>query len=445
MASLKKGACVSSQPLHLFSNLKKESAFRSIVIVVFAAIFYCYEFTLQSSPGVITNELMSDFRIDAASLSILSAFFFYAYAPTQLIGGMLYDRLGPRTLITIATLICALGTIIFALGPNPEVLAVGRLFMGLGGAFSFVGVLILASRWIPLKYFPLCAGLLQSLGCLGAIFGQVPLAAAIHHFGWRECFVVLAVVGVVLAACEFSVIRDWPEHIIQRLKAKSQRVKVDDVAFGQSLKIVFGKKQTYWIALYAFTVWAPIVVFGALWGIPFIHTAYQISITEASTVVMLLWLGIAAGSPLFGVWSSRLGSRKIPLATSGMVGAVAAVIAIYVPMPLPMMYVVMFFFGIGASGQTLIFSVVKDINQPGVLGTAMGFNNLCVVLGGAICQPLAGFLLRLHWDGLLDATHNPIYSLGDFKEALIIVPIAFALAFFIATFFLKETHCRHTY
>ncbi len=46
------------------------------------------------------------------------------------------------------------------------------------------------------------------------------------------------------------------------------------------------------------------------------------------------------------------------------------------------MYAVLFLLGFGAGGQTVSFAVVKDNNPPELVGTASGFNNLSVLLGG---------------------------------------------------------------
>lgn len=415
--------------------------FHALFIIILAAIFYCYEFLLQSSPGVITNELLHDFQLDAASLSVLAAFFFYAYAPTQLVGGILYDRFGPRILITAASLICAAGTLSFAYGDSFFYLALGRFLMGLGGAFSFVGVLVLASRWLPSRYFALIVGLLQSLGCVAAICGQVPLSVAVSHYGWRECFHVLFWAGLVISICVWMFIRDWPE---------GNQPPVDEVnhtpalGLATSLRRVFSKAQTYWAAIYSFAIWAPITVFAALWGIPYVSAVYQISITQASTVGMMVWIGIGVASPLIGSWSARIQNRKIPLAASAVVGVVAALLALYVAMPLWAMYVVLFVFGMGAAGQSLIFALVQDNNDPAVVGTAMGFNNLAVVAGGALCQPLAGYLLRLNWSGVV-SNGVPVYGIAEFKYALLLLPICYGVALLVSLFGLRETHAKPTY
>ncbi len=415
--------------------------FYASFIIILAMLFYAYEFSLQSSPAVITQELLRDFSLDAASVSVIVAFFFYAYAPTQLVGGILYDRFGPRLLISVACLICTMGAGLFALSHTTMELAAGRFLMGIGGAFSFVGVLILTSRWFPERYFAVIAGLLQSLACFGAIGGQVPLAAMVQAWGWRQGFYVLFSLGALLTFFIFLFVRDWPK---EQREAQHQQHKTERISLHKTFLQVFSKKQTWWIALYSFAIWVPVVVFTNLWGIPYITALYSISTPMASSVVMMAWLGLALGSPLIGWWSAKLNRRCLPLSISGFISVAAGLAVLYIAMPLWVMYIVMFIFGLGPSGQTLIFAVVKDTSRNNVLGTAMGFNNLAVVLGGAILQPLAGFLLKMNWQHIVQ-NNIPLYSIDNYRTALLLVPLSGMVAWLVSACCLHETHCRAYY
>ena len=51
--------------------------------------------------------------------------------------------------------------------------------------------------------------------------------------------------------------------------------------------------------------------------------------------------------------------------------------------------------------QALTFGLVRDNNPTHIAGTAMGFNNMAIVLGGAIFQPVVGVILDHEWRGTL--------------------------------------------
>ncbi|MES2997929.1 MAG: MFS transporter [Pseudomonadota bacterium] len=417
---------------------KKKQLFLASIICILAATFYMYEFVLQVSPAVMTNELMRDLHLNAASLGTMAAFYYYSYTPMQLPAGLLYDRFGPRRLITLAVLICAIGALLFGTTPNVFMASIGRFFMGIGSSFSFIGALLLVSRWFPPYYFALLTGVVQLMSSMGAIAGQVPLASAINHWGWRSTIISLSIVGIFLSLLIWTIVRDSPETVLQGKKfqcsPKNSELK--------RLRQVCSNRQTWLVALYSFAIWAPITAFAALWGIPFLVTNYGISIEAASEASAMIWLGIGIGSPLFGWWSDKIQSRSIPLNLSAFLGIVSLTTAIYVPqLPLTCLYIALFIFGLSASGQALSFGVVKDNNPTSVVGTAIGFNNMAVVAGGALFQPLIGFLLYYNWGGTM---HNgaPFYGVTDYHKAFFILPLCSILALVVSQFLLQETHCK---
>ncbi len=110
-------------------------SFAAILICTLAALFYLYEFTLQVSPGVMTHELMRDLGLNAASLGLVSGFYYYAYTPMQIPAGLLHDRFGPRMVLTLAIIACSLGAFFFATSQTLTEAALGRVLMGIGSAF----------------------------------------------------------------------------------------------------------------------------------------------------------------------------------------------------------------------------------------------------------------------------------------------------------------------
>ena len=163
------------------------------------ALFYCYEYILRISPSVMAQPLAHAFNVDAAMLGNAVAFYYYAYTPMQLPVGVLMDRYGPRRLLAIAALICAGGAYLFAFG-HLGIAEVGRFLVGFGSAFAFVGVLKLASLWLPPSRFAMIAGLVTTLGMLGAMFGDRLLGHFVQQMGWQSTVNLSAAVGVVLAA-----------------------------------------------------------------------------------------------------------------------------------------------------------------------------------------------------------------------------------------------------
>ena len=196
--------------LRMNTLTNRTSRFLPYIICTLAAMFYLYEFVLQVSPAVMTNELMHDLKLNAAGFGAMAAFYYYAYTPMQIPAGLLFDRYGPRLLITVALLICSLGAFFFGLTNDTAWASAGRFFMGIGSAFSFIGSLVLISRWFPAKYFALLAGLVQMMSSIGAILGEAPLADVVHQFGWRHTIMYVSAIGIFLAVLVWLLVRDHP-------------------------------------------------------------------------------------------------------------------------------------------------------------------------------------------------------------------------------------------
>lgn len=404
------------------------------VIFFLAASFYLYEYVLQVAPSVMAGPMMQAFHVTAQGFGIVSAFYFYAYAPMQLPAGILFDRYGPRRLMTFALILCALGSFFFASTDQLFTASLGRFFIGVGSAFSFIGLLVLLSRWFPPNHFAVLAGVAQLMSSVGAIFGEVPLALLVEQVGWRQASFILSAIGLVLAGFMWSIIRDYPvapTHLPPKPRLRDE---------WKRLMSVCGRRSTWIIGAYAFSIWTPIAVFGSLWGVPYLQQRFGISLLSASGLCSMIWLGIGVGSPFLGWLSDKCGSRKLSLIVSAVCGLSASWFLLYSPtVSVPMMYFILFVFGFGAGGQTVSFAVINDTVPHELVGTASGFNNLSVLIGGAIFQPLVGVMLDRYGDSRLigETVH---YSVESYQHALLVIPVCFVMAIFIASFVLKETH-----
>jgi MFS family permease len=412
--------------------------FTPYVIFFLSASFYLYEYILQVAPSVMAEPMMKTFGVSAAGFGIVSACYFYAYAPMQLPAGILFDRYGPRKLMTFALLLCAAGSFFFASTTQIFTAALGRFMIGVGSAFSFIGVLVLVSRWFPARQFAFLAGIAQLMSSIGAIFGEMPLAKLISLVGWRNASFILSACGVLLSWLIWTIIRDYPDaRKIEQAKKLTNRKLVEE---WQRLKEVCRHSYTWIIGVYAGAIWTPIAVFASLWGVPYLQQKYQIDVLTASGICSLIWLGIGVGSPLLGWLSDYLHSRRIALILSAIMGIFATIGLLYIPdLSIFWICVAAFLLGLGAGGQTVSFAVVTDNNPPELVGTASGFNNLSVLVGAAIFQPIVGLILSRSTDWIMQ-NDIPVYSVASFNKALMVMPGCFLLSLLIGIFLLKETH-----
>lgn len=406
-------------------------------VFALASMFYLYEFALQVSMSVMFDPMMADLKVESFGFGALSAAYYLAYTPMQLPAGLLYDRFGPRRLITIATLICSMGAVFFAVTNGVVMVALGRFFMGIGSAFAFIGVLVLLARWFPPYAFALMAGIAQTMSSVGAVSGEIPLAAMVESVGWRNSMLWMAGIGFLLSILIWRGVRDAPEGYVVTTPNHQKSNE------WQRLKAVCGNFQTWAVAIYAFAVWAPILIFAALWGVTYLEELYAVDGVHASIAMAMVWIGIGVGSPFLGWLSDRIGRRCLPLTLATISGILSTLGIVYLgAIPEYLMWILLFFLGFAAGGQTVTFAVVKENNRADHVGTASGFNNMAVVAGGILFQPLVGYLLERFWDFTKAADGTPIYSVAAFQKAFILLPLCYVVALVMSAFFIRETHAR---
>ena len=90
------------------------------------------------------------------------------------------------------------------------------------------------------------------------------------------------------------------------------------------------------------------------------------------------------------------------------------------------MFVLLFGIGVAGAGQILTFALVKDINRPAITSTAVALNNMGVVAGGVIFQPLVGFLLEVSQHAPVSNSNGTIvYPESAYHFGLIMMPLCF--------------------
>ncbi|MFK7890105.1 MAG: MFS transporter [Granulosicoccus sp.] len=405
---------------------------RAFFAYLLGMLFFAYAFIQRVAPSVVTDELMRDFSVGAASLGILSGAYFYTYAALQLPVGLLTDRYGPRKLMAAAAIVCALASAGFASSDSLLVASFYRALIGGAVAFGFVGTLSIITQFFSPGRFALLAGLVQSMGMIGAIAGQAPLRVLVESRGWQETFLWLMLIGMVLGVLLFTV--------VPRRSHKDQHNEKRHLL--QSLWQVARNPQSWLCAGIGFGLAAPMLGFAGLWAIPWLELSYGLDKKQAAGLVSTLFLGWAVGSPLCGWLSDRMGKRKPVLIGGTLVSLSGFVLLVYVGgWSLTAIGALFAVCGVGGSAMVVIFGSVRESNLIGNSAAAMGLANMCVVGSGAVTQPLIGWLLEQNWDGaLIDGI--PVYSVETYRLALMALVASFLLTLICAVF-LRETYCRN--
>lgn len=376
-------------------------------------------------------DLMRAFDLSGAGLGHLAACFFYAYLLMQIPAGLILDRFSPRLVLFCAAFFCAVGTILFAEAHWLPVAQFSRFLIGLTSAFAAIACFKLITIWFPPHRFALIAGLSMTAAMLGAIGGEAPLSYLISRFDWRQSLEIIAVPGFILAFLILLIVKDK--------QPKAGLPKQEGTTFSK-LTTILVSPQTWLLSFYSGLAFAPVSVFGGLWGVSFIEKAYGMNPVQAASLVSLIFVGFAIGCPLSG-WLSDYTQKRKPLMFWGTLMAyISITLILYGPITRYMLPCLLFLFGFGTSCFFLCFSMVRETHSLLLAGTALGFMNTFDALCEALTEPFVGKLLDLSWSGGL-ALGARSFSVLDYRFGLSTLPIYLAIAFCLL-FFIRETYCQ---
>ncbi len=413
------------------SSNKSRFALYGWLVSSLAALFYTYEYLLRIEPSVMVPQLMEHFTITAGGIGLLQAMYYYAYTPMQAVVGVTTDYFGPKRVLVVAIALCAVGSFIFAGANTIYWASAGRLLIGVGSAFAFVGVLKLAAMWLPANRFALFAGIATSLGMLGALVGDVEMSRVVHGYGWHKVIILSAWAGVILLPIFITLVR---ERKVDQVTDQ----KTSFAGFARQFLSVIKNHQLILAGLVGCMLFLSLTVVAEMWGIPFLRAMTHTSKVSAAKLNSMIFLGWLFGAPFYGWLSDRIKARRILLIAGSILAALTfSILLIWPNLHTIIIVWILFFFGFFSSVEILVFAIGRDLTSVHLVATAMGLINMLIMLGGMVVQPIAAKTLDLAWQGGVHAGVR-VYGVNDYRIALMIVPVGLLIGAVMA-YFLKET------
>jgi len=393
---------------------------RPYLVWAVAALFVPYQFALQVSVGVYAEEIQSDLNATVSAIGVLTALFSVSYAIMQIPVGVLLDRFSPRVLLTISATFCAGGALVFAASPDLMMAGTGRLLMGLGASFGFVGAGFLAGRWLPAGQFALFVGLTEMMGVGGAAVFDEIAAWVEASVTWRDLIRFAGFFGFGLAALIWLIVRDYPAGVKPPKRAEGS-------GLAQMAGSLVTNGQIWIVSAFYFLSMGVLLGFAGLWNAPFQYS-FGMSAAEVANANSLIFVGWAIGSPVAGALASMIGKRKLILMISVAchLGIMATIIFTSV-LPLWMVYFLRFALGFFGGMNILAFSLASDAAPGSLRGTALGIVNTFGFIGVTLLQAFPGFLLA----------GSQVQSSWEYVHALAVYLLALLAAFGV-TCFLRE-------
>lgn len=398
--------------------------------------FVLFQFFLQLSSGEVIDGLMKSFRLTAFGGGVLASSYYYIYVLLQIPAGMLLDRYGPRSILSVGAMIMGIGCLTFFSAKTILIALIGRILMGGGSAFAFVGCLNIISIWFPKRKFALMAAMVETGGMIAAIAGNFWLAQFIQKTGWRHAMLMAGIFGCILSLLLWLIVRNG-----RNKKNKIKLITREKQIERSLIKLITNK--IIWInGIYSGVMFGIVTVFIALWAIPFFELSHHVNLVLSTLTASSLYAGVAVGGPILGWLDNKTMWRKKIMIIAALTAAIFLTLSIYcVHESLIVISLFLFFTGICASSYVLTFAIANDFATASNRATLIGFTNMLCVLFAPIFQPVVGLLI-LFFDGAHHRASSEIitHSVAHFQWAVSIIPLLSLLAAGLAFWLPSRRH-----
>lgn len=352
---------------------------RAFLVYAAAVTAYFVAVVHRTAMGVAGVEAVDRFSLSATALSSFVVAQLVLYTVMQIPAGRLLDRFGPRAVITVGSLVMAVGQLLLALADTVPLALLARVLLGAGDAGIFISAIRLIAEWFPPQRAPVMVQVTGLIGQSGNLASAIPVAWLLHHHGWTAAFGTLAAVGAAAAGVAFAGIRSprpREAHAHEKL-APALRAALRPP----------GTRLGFW-SHFATPFSANVVAL--LWGVPFFVTAQNRTAAEASALLTALTVTAMVTGPVVGRFTARHPLRRSwSVLASCAVTLVAWVWLLAPSTPRPMWQLVVFVVLVGAGGPVSLVGMdfARTFAPAASLGTASGFVNT-----GGFTSTIAGLL-----------------------------------------------------
>ena len=187
-----------------------------------------------------------------------------------------------------------MGCFLFASGHTLATLFFGRLIIGAGSSFAFIGLTHVLRQNYPLKQYAFMVGLSETLGFTVTVFGMIGMGTFISHLGWRYFITIAGILGLFIACLCWKFI------------PSNKPSRRDNLHYKQQLILILKNKLAWVNGLFVCLEFSVITVFGAMWAVPFLQLKMECTIKVASILTSMILLGAGLSCPIFGQLSTLL-------------------------------------------------------------------------------------------------------------------------------------------
>ncbi|MFQ6550294.1 MFS transporter [Aestuariibius sp. 2305UL40-4] len=372
--------------------MKQNSSFLPLLVVsrvCATAVFMTYAACLVT--------LMEAWDMTAAQAGAVQAGFTAAFAVSLLVASLACDRLGPKFVYRVSTVLVALTALAFAVYARSQASALLLVsLIGLAQGGTYTPALMLASANVPAARKSSAMGWVLSGMSAGYVISIIGASTMLEWFDYRAAFLLTALVSVLGVPFGHLATARVEEPIRTALPAA--------VPFS-----AFAKRQTVLLTIgYVGHCWE---LFGAWAWVPAFVASSLLLAGETSFTEIGIWTACALhltgffSSILSGYASDRFGARSV-LIGFAFLGMLCSFILGWLPAigPIALMIVVAIYGFVIIGDSAVLSAAMTDTVPAHKLGAALGVRSVLGIGSGALAPISFGITLdvlpeTLQWPG----------------------------------------------
>lgn len=296
-----------------------------------------------------SNAVTEEFQLTGTGLGIVMSAALFGMALGALTLGPVADRIGRRRMTIVALVVNGAGLFLSGMAHSAVELGLWRVVTGLGIGGILVGTNVLAAEYASRKHRGLAVSIYAAGYGIGASLGGTAMVGLINAFGWRSVFFLGGIMTVAALLLVLALLPESASYLYNR-QPKDAQQKVDQIArrlgYDEPIDLTPAsapeqdtEQQTGIRKLFTpqnrrvtIVIW--IAFFVIMFGFYFVNSwtprlmsASGLSENLSMMVTVMLTLGGAIGSLVFGLFTARWATRVV---LSRFTVLAAALMAIFV-------------------------------------------------------------------------------------------------------------------
>jgi predicted MFS family arabinose efflux permease len=343
----------------------------------------------RSALGVIAPELSADLALSPAMLGAANGMFFAAILVMQLPVGIALDRLGPRLVVAGLSVIAVLGLVLQGLATDGTTLLVARALIGIGCAASFMSAVVLCARWYAGGDMTLALSRVFALSQIGILLAGAPLAWLAGWLGWREAFLISALLTGLAALAWWRLVQNDPPD--KPAPARKPESLMEALRGQFSIWRLPGLSRVLALHLVAYAAAATVI---GLWAGPYLADVHGLDAKARGRALAAMGLAMPIGLLLVGPLEKHFFPRAALVTAGAALSALMLIgLALWPTPPLPValgLLVGLIFF---SSYPVLLVTEARGLFPDHLVGRGATTVNMAQLLGSALLPLLVGLVV----------------------------------------------------